>query len=136
MYNKTPVLPSGGTGALKDFFMSSVYQINKGVGKPIEFKGLKGQYIAYLAIGLVVLLLSFTALYLLGTPLLVLLPLILALGAALFFSVFSLSKRFGVHGLGKFLANRNLPDYVKFNSRGVFTGLKVAESNLERQVRQ
>ncbi|WP_448103459.1 DUF4133 domain-containing protein [Pedobacter panaciterrae] len=116
--------------------MSSVYQINKGVGKPIEFKGLQGQNIAYLAIGLVVLLLTFTALYLLGTPLVVLLPLILALGGALFFSVFSLSKRFGVHGLGKFLAARNLPEYVKFSSRRVFMGLRVAESNRERQVRK
>ena len=30
--------------------MSSVYTINKGVNKPIEFKGLKAQYIAYLAV--------------------------------------------------------------------------------------
>jgi hypothetical protein len=28
--------------------MSSIYQINKGVSKPIVFKGLKAQYIAYL----------------------------------------------------------------------------------------
>nr|WP_068891217.1 DUF4133 domain-containing protein [Pedobacter panaciterrae] len=116
--------------------MSSVYQINKGVGKPIEFKGLQGQYIAYLAIGLVVLLLTFTALYLLGTPLVVLLPLILALGGGLFFCVFGLSKRFGVHGLGKFMASRSLPVYLKFSSRRVFTGLKVVESNQERQVRK
>ena len=116
--------------------MGSVYQINKGVGKPIEFRGLQGQYIAYLAIGLVVLLLSFTALYLLGTPLVVLLPLILGLGAALFFVVFSLSRRFGVHGLGKFMASRNLPSYLKFSSRRVFTDLKVSESNQERQVRR
>ncbi|WP_448635218.1 DUF4133 domain-containing protein [Pedobacter panaciterrae] len=116
--------------------MSSVYQINKGVGKPIEFKGLQGQYIAYLAVGLVVLLLTFTALYLLGTPLIVLLPLILALGGGLFFCVFSLSKRFGVYGLGKFLAARNLPEYVKFSSRRVFTGLKIGDSNQERQVRK
>jgi hypothetical protein len=38
--------------------MASVYQINKGVGKPIVFRGLKAQYIAYLAVGLVVLLVS------------------------------------------------------------------------------
>jgi len=116
--------------------MSSVYQINKRVGKPIEFKGLQGQYIAYLAIGLVVLLLTFTALYLLGTPLMVLLPLILALGGTLFFTVFSLSRRFGVYGLGKFMASRSLPVYLKFSSRRVFTALKVGESNQERQVRK
>lgn len=118
------------------FKMSAVYQINKGVGKPIEFRGLQGQYIAYLAVGLVVLLLTFTALYLLGTPLLVLLPLVLALGGGLFFGVYSLSKRFGVHGLAKLMAARALPAYLTFSSRRVFTGLKVAAGNQERQVRR
>jgi len=115
--------------------MSAVYQINKGVGKPIEFHGLQGQYIAYLAIGLVLLLLSFTGMYLLGVPLIILLPLIFALGAGLFFGVFGLSKRFGVHGLSKYMARRALPDYLKFSSRRVFTGLRVAATNRERQVR-
>lgn len=115
--------------------MSMVYQINKGVGKPIEFRGLQGQYIAYLAVGLVVLLLLFTGLYLLGTPLVVLLPLVLGLGSALFFGVFALSKRFGVHGLGKFMARRGIPGYLKFSSRRVFTALAALQGNRERQVR-
>lgn len=33
---------------------NSVYQINKGINKPIEFKGLKAQYIWYLGGGLVI----------------------------------------------------------------------------------
>jgi len=115
--------------------MSAVYQINKGVGRPIEFHGLQGQYIAYLAIGLVVLLLSFTGMYLLRVPLVVLLPLIFLLGGGLFFGVFALSKRFGVHGLAKYMARRALPSYLKFSSRRVFTGLRALESNRERQVR-
>ena len=32
------------------------YTINKGINAPLVFKGLKAQYIAYLAVGLVVLL--------------------------------------------------------------------------------
>lgn len=104
--------------------MSSVYQINKGVNKPIEFRGLYGQYIAYLAVGLVVLLLTFVALYLLHVPLYMILPTILALGSGLFFSVFRLSKRFGIHGLLKWTAKRGLPKYIRFSSRRVFTSLK------------
>lgn len=115
--------------------MSAVYQINKGVGKPIEFHGLQGQYIAYLAVGLVVLLLLFTGMYLLRVPLVVLLPLIFVLGGGLFLGVFRLSRRFGVHGLAKYLARRALPDYLKFSSRRVFTGLRVVATNRERQVR-
>ena len=104
--------------------MSSVYQINKGVNKPIEFKGLKAQYIAYLAIGLVLLLISFAVLYICGLSLFIILPVIIGLGTALFFSVFHLSHKYGEHGLMKYFAKRTLPRYLKFNSRRIFTGLK------------
>lgn len=113
--------------------MSSIYHINKGINKPIEFRGLYGQYIAYLAVGLVILLISFALLYIAGVPILVLLPAVLGLGAGLFFTVTRLSKRFGVHGLSKYMAKRGLPTYLKFRSRRVFTGLKVLQSNAERQ---
>ena len=101
----------------------SVYQVNKGVSKPIVFKGLKAQYIAYLAIGLVVLLIGFAVLYICGTPLWVITPLVLGLGTGLFFGVFRLSHRFGEHGLSKHFAKKQLPGCVKFNSRKVFTNL-------------
>lgn len=104
--------------------MASIYHINKGVSKPIEFKGLKAQYIAYLAIGLVLLLITFAVLYILGLSLFVVLPLIICLGTALFFTVFRLSNRFGEHGLTKFMAKRSLPKYLKFRSRRLFTNLK------------
>ncbi len=104
--------------------MSSIYHINKGVSKPIEFRGLKAQYIAYLAIGLVLLLISFAILYILGASLLVVLPLILGTGTGLFVGVTRLSHRFGEHGLQKFIAKRGLPDYLKFRSRRLFTQLK------------
>ncbi|MET3115379.1 cellulose synthase/poly-beta-1,6-N-acetylglucosamine synthase-like glycosyltransferase [Pedobacter sp. CG_S7] len=104
--------------------MSSIYHINKGVSKPIEFRGLKAQYIAYLAICLVLLLISFPILYISGLSLFIVLPLIITLGTALFFTVFHLSHRFGEHGLMKYLAKRGLPDHLKFRSRRVFTSLK------------
>ncbi|WP_316840043.1 DUF4133 domain-containing protein [Pedobacter gandavensis] len=104
--------------------MSSIYQINKGINKPIEFRGLYGQYIAYLASGLVILLLSFSMLYIIGVPLIVLLPVVVGLGTGLFFSVTMLSKRFGVHGLSKYITKRGLPRYIKFKSRRAFTGLR------------
>lgn len=106
--------------------MASVYRINKGVSKPIVFKGLKAQYIAYLAVGLVFLLVLFAALYIAGLSLFVVLPLILSLGTGLFFTVFRLSHRFGEHGLMKYFAKRGLPRYVRFSSRRVFISLKGA----------
>ena len=104
--------------------MASIYHINKGVSKPIVFKGLKAQYIAYLAIGLVLLLIAFAILYIIGITLLIVLPLIFSLGTALFFITYKLSHRFGEHGLMKYLAKRNLPAYLKFRSRRLFTTLK------------
>ncbi len=104
--------------------MSTVYQINKGVGKPIVFRGLEGQYIAWLAGGLVFLLVAFALLYVMGLAIYVLLPLILGLGTGLFYAVGRLSRRFGVHGMEKYFAKRALPGYLRFRSRRVFTGLK------------
>lgn len=104
--------------------MASVYHINRGVSKPIMFKGLKAQYIAYLAIGLVLLLLGFAIGYVAGMSLFLLMPLIIVLGGVLFTLVFRLSHKYGEHGLMKFLAKRSLPDHLKFRSRRLFTQLK------------
>jgi hypothetical protein len=106
--------------------MASIYQINKGVNKPIEFKGLKGQYIAYLAVGLVLLLIGFAVLYISGLTLFVILPIIFGCGITLFIMVFRLSHKYGEHGLMKYLAKRRLPAYLKFRSRRLFTQLKKA----------
>jgi len=103
--------------------MSSVYAINKGVSKPIVFKGLKAQYIAYLAVGLVFLLVAFAVLYICGVSIWVVVPVIGGLGLGLFFSVIRLSHRFGEHGLMKFFAFRQLPLCFRFKSRKVFIGL-------------
>jgi hypothetical protein len=101
-----------------------VYQINKGINKPIEFKGLKAQYIGYLAGGLVALLVFFAVMYISGLPVLICIVVISALGGGLFYQVFRLSYKYGQYGLMKCTAVRYLPDYLKFNSRKLFTRLK------------
>ena len=100
-----------------------VYQINKGINRSIEFKGLKAQYIGYLAGGLVILLLLFAILYICGTPASVCILLILGLGGGLFYQVYQLSNRYGQYGLMKKAAKRYLPAYLKFKSRKLFTSL-------------
>lgn len=107
--------------------MNSVYTINKGVGKPIVFKGIKAQYITYLAIGLVVLLLLFAALYVSGIHLAICLVLIATLGTGLFFGVIYASKHFGQHGLKKWMARNRLPETLRFRSRHLFTRLKYTD---------
>jgi hypothetical protein len=100
-----------------------VYHINKGINKPIEFKGLKAQYIGYLAGGLVALLIFFAVMYIGGLPVYMCLAVISASGGGLFYQVFSLSHKYGQYGLMKRSARRYLPGYLKFNSRKIFTRL-------------
>ena len=99
---------------------NSVYQINKGINRPIEFKGFKAQYIWYLGGGLLVLLILFAILYICGLNTFFCLGLILTLGAALFFYVSRLSHQYGEHGLMKKLARKQLPHIIKCYSRKFF----------------
>ncbi|WP_462267715.1 DUF4133 domain-containing protein [Mucilaginibacter sp.] len=104
--------------------MSSIYQINKGINKAIEFHGLKAQYIGYLAGGMVALLIAYAILYITGVNTFVCLFLIGGLGTALTMTVFRLSHKYGQYGLLKKNARRVLPGYLKFSSRKLFIHLK------------
>jgi hypothetical protein len=103
--------------------MNSVYKINKGINKPIEFKGLKAQYIGYLGIGVILLLIIFAVLYISGVNMFVCLGLIVVLGTLLFMAIYRLSDTYGQHGLLKKLARRNIPEYLPCWSRKIFLGL-------------
>ncbi len=100
-----------------------VYHINKGINKPIEFKGLKAQYIGYLAGGLVALLVLFAVIYIASLPVYACIMVISLLGSGLFFQVYKLSHKYGQYGLMKRGARNYLPSYLKFSSRKLFTHL-------------
>lgn len=93
------------------------YDINKGVNRSIEFRGLKGQYIYFLAIGLALLLVVFAVLYIAGVAVWLLVPAVLLLGGGLFVLVFRLSSKFGAHGLMKATARRQVPSALICKSR-------------------
>lgn len=92
---------------------NSVYQINKGINKPIEFKGLKAQYIWYLGGGLVILLFLFAIMYITGVNILLCLIIIFSLGTALFLYVYKLSRTYGQYGLMKKMARKAVPKVIK-----------------------
>lgn len=107
--------------------MNSVYHINKGINKPLEFRGLKAQYVAYLAGGLVLLLLLFLLLRLLGAELYSCVAFIIIAGTALFMIVFRLNHKYGRYGLMKKQARARMPRYICFRSRKLFTRLKAVQ---------
>lgn len=92
---------------------NSVYQINKGINKPIEFKGLKAQYIWYLGGGLVILLIFFAIIYIIGVNVFICLAIIITLAIALFMYVYKLSRTYGEHGLMKKVARKAIPKVIK-----------------------
>ena len=103
--------------------MSSVYQINKGINRPVEFKGLKAQYIWYLGGGVLILLILFAILYIAGVNTYLCLVIIGILGTVLFVTVYRTSHKYGEHGIMKKMANRSVPHVIKTNSRKVFIQL-------------
>ncbi len=102
---------------------TSVYTINKGINKPIEFKGLKAQYIWYLGGGLLALLILFAILYICGVNTFICLLIIVCSATLLFMQVYKMSRRYGEHGMMKSLAKRSVPGVVKSYSRSVFIDL-------------
>lgn len=110
---------------------NSVYSINKGINKSIEFKGLKAQYILYLGVGMLALIFIFFILYTIGISQYICLVIVLGFGALLIFKVYQLSHKYGEYGMMKMIAKKSIPKLVKSNSRRVFIGLngKLAEKH-------
>jgi len=103
---------------------NSVYKINKGINKPIEFKGLKAQYIWYLGIGLLILMILFAILYIVGVNTYVCVAVIILLGTTLFMRVYKLSNKYGEHGMMKETAKKIVPHVLQSRSRKMFVLLK------------
>lgn len=104
--------------------MATVYDINKGINRSLEFKGIKAQYIMYLAAGMVVLLLLFAILFAIGINVYINLGLILLVGGGFVFSIQRMSRKYGEHGLVKIIAARKTPSTIPSRSRKVFISLK------------
>lgn len=107
---------------------NSVYKINKGVNQPVEFKGLKAQYIWYLGGGLLALLILFAVMYLIGVNTYIALFIIIAAGSLLFVWVNKLSHKYGEFGMMKKAASKAVPTVIKCYSRKI-KGLFHQEEN-------
>lgn len=98
----------------------SVYQINKGINKSIEFKGLKAQYIWYLGGVVVGLMIVFAVLFIIGINQYVCIGIVGVAGFISVTRIFRMSKKYGEHGLMKAMAKKLVPEVVKSNDRKVF----------------
>jgi hypothetical protein len=101
----------------------TIYTINKGINKAIEFKGVKAQYIWHLAGTVVGALIGFGILHAIGLNSYVCVVVTLGGGGLLVSRVFRMSKKYGQYGLMKRSARRSVPSALITRSRQSFTQL-------------
>lgn len=88
------------------------FAINKGIGRTVEFKGLKAQYLFIFAGGLLGVLLLTMILYIVGISPYITIGLGVLLASLVIWQTFSLNRKYGEHGLMKIAANRRHPKYL------------------------
>ncbi|MBX9887352.1 MAG: DUF4133 domain-containing protein [Flavobacteriaceae bacterium] len=90
----------------------NTYNINKGIGRTVELKGLKAQYLFLFAGGLLGMLILIMILYMIGVNSYLCLFIGIGGGSLLVWQTFSLNKKYGEHGLMKVGANKRHPRYI------------------------
>lgn len=88
------------------------YMINKGIGKSVEFQGLKSQYLFIFAGGLLAMFIIFVVMFMAGVSQWVCIGFGLVAASVLVWLTFSLNARYGEHGLMKVFARRQHPRYL------------------------
>ncbi len=106
---------------------NSIYYINKGINKSIEFKGLRAQYIWYFGGMVIILMIVFAVMYISGVNTYICMALIGGSATAGSFKIFSLSHQYGEHGLMKAIAKKRVPKVLKSYTRRNFQHLTIQE---------
>jgi hypothetical protein len=88
------------------------YMINKGIGKSVEFQGLKSQYLFIFAGGLLAVFIIFVVMFMAGISQWVCIGFGVIAASMLVWLTFSLNARYGEHGLMKLFAHRQHPRFL------------------------
>ncbi|MFI3304008.1 MAG: DUF4133 domain-containing protein [Rikenellaceae bacterium] len=88
------------------------YQINKGIGKSVEFQGLTMKYIYILAGGVIAIFLLFVVMSIAGLSNSANLSIVGVSTAILLWQTFALNKKYGEHGAMKRQARSYHPRYI------------------------
>ena len=94
------------------------FSINRGIGRPAEFKGLKSQYLFIFAGGLLGIFIVFVVMYMIGLNQWICIIFGVVAAVTLVFGTFHLNEKYGEHGLMKTQSKRNHPRYV-INRRNI-----------------
>lgn len=88
------------------------YHINKGIGRTVEFKGLKAQYLFIFSGGLLTILICVMIMYMAGINRYLCLFLGGCSSGLLIWQTFRLNGKYGEHGLMKLGAQKKHPRYI------------------------
>ena len=88
------------------------WEINKGVGRTVEFKGLKAQYLFLFAGGLLAVFILVVILYLCGVSQIVCLIMGIVGATIVVWQTFAMNRKYGQYGLMKLGAVRMHPRYL------------------------
>ena len=94
------------------------FSVNRGIGKPAEFQGLKSQYLFIFAGGLLGLFIVVVVMFMAGINPMACIVFSIAAALVLVYGIFHLNSKYGEHGLMKTQARRNHPRYI-INRRNI-----------------
>lgn len=93
------------------------FNINKGIGRPAEFKGLIAQYLFIFVGGLLAVFVVTVIIYMIGVPQMICVGFGLLSGSVLVWATFHLNGKYGQYGLMKVQATKNHPNYISNRRR-------------------
>ena len=88
------------------------FPINRGIGKSVEFRGLKAQYLFIFVGGLLALFILFVIMYMVGVNEWFCIAFGLVAASLLVWQTFALNAKYGEHGLMKAQARSGHPKYI------------------------
>ena len=88
------------------------YAINKGIGRSVEYKGLKAQYLFIFAGGLLTLFVVYVIMYISGVSQWFCIGFGVTAASALVWLTFHLNAKYGQYGLMKLTAVKYHPRYI------------------------
>lgn len=105
------------------------FNINKGIGRPAEFRGLKAQYLFIFVGSLLAVFIVTVVIYMIGIPQMICVGFGLISGSVLVWATFHLNGKYGQYGLMKVQATKNHPHYISNRRRlqRLFTYIKCKE---------
>jgi hypothetical protein len=109
---------------------NSIYHINKGINRSIEFRGLRAQYIWYFGGIVITLMMAFAILYICGVNMYICLTLTGGAATGGTVRIFALSHKYGEHGLMKAMARKRVPKVLKSYTRRNFQQFDLKEAQL------